>query len=140
MALERWAELNVARQRELRCDGGCGLGSPVGELAETDAETRADLAAGFTRWEALLRDGLQATRPRRPAPRRVRCCLPVRRAAFHRLGGRRSVVGQPAFIFQPGLMQPLIRVVQYSCRIAQHVPPESGRLPSGTVVVSCDRR
>ena len=64
VAPERWAELNVARQRELRCDGGCGLGSLAGELAETDAETRADRAAGFTRWEALLRDGLQATRDR----------------------------------------------------------------------------
>jgi hypothetical protein len=60
MVLERWAELDVARQRELRCDGGCGLGSLARELAETDAETRADL----TRWEALLRDGLQATRDR----------------------------------------------------------------------------
>ena len=71
VALERWAELNVARQLELRCDGGCGLGSLAGELAGTDAETRADLAAGFTRWEALLRDGLQATRDRgdlRPTP------------------------------------------------------------------------
>ena len=64
VALERWAELNVARQRELRCDGGCGLGSPAGELTETDAETRADLAAGFIRWEALFRDGLQAMRDR----------------------------------------------------------------------------
>lgn len=63
-ALERWAELNVARQRELRCEGGCGLGSLAGELAGTDAETRADLAAAFTRWEALLRDGLQAMRDR----------------------------------------------------------------------------
>ena len=62
VALERWAELNVARQRELRCDDGCGLGSLAGELAGTDAETRVDLAVGFTRWEALLRDGLQATR------------------------------------------------------------------------------
>jgi TetR/AcrR family transcriptional repressor of nem operon len=63
-ALERWAELNVARQRELRCEGGGGLGALAGELAETDAETRADLAAGFARWEALLRDGLQAMRDR----------------------------------------------------------------------------
>jgi hypothetical protein len=30
----------------------------------TDAETRAGLAAGFTRWEALFRDGLQAMRDR----------------------------------------------------------------------------
>lgn len=54
VALERWAELNVARQRELRCDGGCGLGSLAGKLAGIDTETRAHLAVGFTR-KALLR-------------------------------------------------------------------------------------
>ena len=63
-ALDRWAELNIARQRELHCVGGCSFGSLAGELAETDAETRAGLAAGFTRWEALFRDGLQAMRDR----------------------------------------------------------------------------
>ncbi len=63
-ALDLWAELNIARQRDQHCQGGCGLGSLAGELAGTDAETRADLAAGFTRWEALFRDGLQAMRDR----------------------------------------------------------------------------
>lgn len=63
-ALDLWAEMNIARQRELRCEGGCSFGSLAGELAETDTETRADLAAGFTRWEALFRDGLQAMRDR----------------------------------------------------------------------------
>jgi AcrR family transcriptional regulator len=63
-ALDLWAELNIARQRELHCQGGCSFGSLAGELVETDAETRADLAAGFTRWEALFRDGLQAMRDR----------------------------------------------------------------------------
>ena len=63
-ALDLWAELNIARQRELHCQGGCGFGSLAGELVETDAETRADLAAGFTRWVALFRDGLQAMRDR----------------------------------------------------------------------------
>jgi TetR/AcrR family transcriptional regulator, transcriptional repressor for nem operon len=63
-ALDRWAELHIARQRELHCQGGCGFGSLAGELAQTDAETRAGLAAGFTRWEALFRDGLQAMRDR----------------------------------------------------------------------------
>jgi AcrR family transcriptional regulator len=63
-ALELWAERNIARQRELHCEGGCGFGSLAGELADGDAETRADLAAGFTRWEALFREGLQAMRDR----------------------------------------------------------------------------
>jgi AcrR family transcriptional regulator len=63
-ALELWADLNIARQRELNCEGGCSFGSLAGELAEADAQTRADLAAGFTRWETLFRDGLQAMRDR----------------------------------------------------------------------------
>jgi TetR/AcrR family transcriptional regulator, transcriptional repressor for nem operon len=63
-ALDLWAELNIAGQRETDCAGGCGFGSLAGELAETDAETRADLAAGFDRWEALFRDGLQAMQDR----------------------------------------------------------------------------
>ena len=63
-ALDLWAELNIDRQRELNCEGGCSFGSLAGELCTADAETRADLAAGFTRWEALFRDGLQAMRDR----------------------------------------------------------------------------
>jgi len=63
-ALDLWAEVNIARQRETDCEGGCRFGSLAGELAEADEETRADLAAGFTRWEGLFRDGLQAMRDR----------------------------------------------------------------------------
>lgn len=63
-ALDLWAQLNVAAQRRTNCEGGCGFGSLAGELAQTDEETRADLAAGFARWETLLRDGLQAMRDR----------------------------------------------------------------------------
>lgn len=63
-ALDLWAELNIARQRELNCEGGCSFGSLAGELAESDSGTRADLAAGFSRWEGLFRDGLQSMRDR----------------------------------------------------------------------------
>jgi AcrR family transcriptional regulator len=63
-ALDLWAELNIARQRELNCEGGCSFGSLAGELAMSDAETRADLAEGFGRWETLFRRGLTAMRDR----------------------------------------------------------------------------
>jgi AcrR family transcriptional regulator len=63
-ALGLWAELNIARQRELNCEGGCSFGSLAGELAMSDAETRADLADGFVRWETLFRRGLTAMRDR----------------------------------------------------------------------------
>src|ERR1700753_820727 len=52
-ALEIWAELNVVLQQKANCKGGCGLGSLAGELAETDDETRANLAAGFV-WRGGL--------------------------------------------------------------------------------------
>jgi AcrR family transcriptional regulator len=63
-ALDLWAELNIARQRELNCEGGCSFGSLAGELAMSDAETRTDLAEGFGRWETLFRRGLTAMRDR----------------------------------------------------------------------------
>jgi TetR/AcrR family transcriptional repressor of nem operon len=63
-ALDLWAKLNVARQREMNCEVGCDFGSLAGELAGTDAETRTDLADGFIRWETLFREGLTAMRDR----------------------------------------------------------------------------
>jgi TetR/AcrR family transcriptional regulator, transcriptional repressor for nem operon len=63
-ALRLWAQLNIERQRELECQGGCSFGSLAGELAESDDETRADLAEGFCRWESLFRDGLRSMRER----------------------------------------------------------------------------
>jgi TetR/AcrR family transcriptional repressor of nem operon len=63
-ALDLWAELNIARQKRLACEGGCSFGSLAGELAEQDPEVRADLAEGFQRWEALFRHGLRLMKRR----------------------------------------------------------------------------
>jgi AcrR family transcriptional regulator len=63
-ALDLWAELNVAKQRLHDCEGGCSFGSLAGELAGTDEDTTADLAAGFDRWEGLFRHGLRLMRDR----------------------------------------------------------------------------
>jgi TetR/AcrR family transcriptional repressor of nem operon len=63
-ALDLWAELNIARQKRLACEGGCSFGSLAGELAEQDPEIRADLAEGFQRWEALFRHGLRLMKRR----------------------------------------------------------------------------
>jgi AcrR family transcriptional regulator len=63
-ALRTWADLNVERQRERDCEGGCNFGSLAGELAETDPITRADLADGFQRWQELFRHGLTLMRDR----------------------------------------------------------------------------
>jgi hypothetical protein len=40
--------------------GGCPLGSLGGQLAETDPEARALIAAGFARWSSAIGDGLRA--------------------------------------------------------------------------------
>jgi AcrR family transcriptional regulator len=63
-ALELWAEQNIARQRETSGAGGRGFASLAGEVADADPGIRADLAAGFVRWEELFRFGLQAMRDR----------------------------------------------------------------------------
>src|ERR1700761_1091864 len=69
-ALEAWRDAIIAAQSSRRCTGGCPIGSLASELADHDPEARADLAAGFTRWQDAIRDGLTAMRDRgelRPA-------------------------------------------------------------------------
>jgi AcrR family transcriptional regulator len=63
-ALRAWARRIVEQQRAQDFEGGCRLGSLAAELVESDAELRADFAAGFERWESLLRRGLLAMQQR----------------------------------------------------------------------------
>jgi TetR/AcrR family transcriptional repressor of nem operon len=63
-ALEAWRDAIIEVQRSRRCEGGCPIGSLASELADHDPEARADLAAGFTRWQDAIRDGLTAMRER----------------------------------------------------------------------------
>jgi TetR/AcrR family transcriptional repressor of nem operon len=39
--------------------GGCPLGSLAGQLAETDPDARALIAAGFWQWSAAISDSLR---------------------------------------------------------------------------------
>jgi AcrR family transcriptional regulator len=57
-ALRMWAQRIAEQQRAQNFKGGCRLGSLAAELVESDAELQTDFAAGFERWEALLRRGL----------------------------------------------------------------------------------
>ena len=59
-ALRAWAELIVAFQRDGGYRGGCPLGTLASELAESDADAREDLAAGYRRWQRAIRTGLCA--------------------------------------------------------------------------------
>ena len=57
-AIAAWFDDLVQLQIDRHAIGGCPIGSLAGELAETDEQARTELAAGFDRWEAPLRDGL----------------------------------------------------------------------------------
>ncbi len=58
-ALRAWRDVVVQTERDLRCVGGCPLGSLSSELAEHDPDARAALADSFSRWSGAIRDGLQ---------------------------------------------------------------------------------
>lgn len=63
-ALHAWRDVLVRHRRRLHCAGGCPIGSLASELSESDPRARAELAAGFRRWEASIQHGLQAMRAR----------------------------------------------------------------------------
>jgi TetR/AcrR family transcriptional repressor of nem operon len=63
-AVRSWLDAMVEVQVERGACGGCPVGSLVPQLAEGDPEARAALADSFTRWEAVLRDGLRSMQTR----------------------------------------------------------------------------
>ena len=63
-ALEQWRDLLIDLQERRHCAGGCPIGSIAAEIADDDPRARADLAAGFERWEAPIRAGLARMRDR----------------------------------------------------------------------------
>jgi AcrR family transcriptional regulator len=70
-ALRAWRDQAVTIQRRLHCKGGCPIGALAGELAESDPEARADLAAGFARWEDAIGAGIRAMHERGELPAEV---------------------------------------------------------------------
>jgi TetR/AcrR family transcriptional regulator, transcriptional repressor for nem operon len=63
-ALQDWADLNVQKQLDMDCLGGCTFGSLVGELVPSDDDYRSDLVAVYDEWIALFRRALSAMRKR----------------------------------------------------------------------------
>lgn len=63
-ALEKWADLNVKKQIDMNCVGGCTFGSLVGELVPPDGDIRADVSAVYDEWIALFRTALTSMRKR----------------------------------------------------------------------------
>lgn len=70
-ALRAWRDQAVAIERRLHCKGGCPIGALAGELAEVDPEARADIAAGFARWEDAIGAGIRAMHERGELPAEV---------------------------------------------------------------------
>ena len=58
-AIAAWFDDLVGLQVGRHAIGGCPIGGLAGQLAETDEQARTELAAGFDRWEAPLREGLR---------------------------------------------------------------------------------
>ncbi len=58
--VEAWRDMVITAARRTRAKGGCQLGSLVGQLAESDPEARALIAAGFDQWAAAIGDGLRS--------------------------------------------------------------------------------
>ena len=58
--VEDWRSMVIAAAERTQAKGGCPLGSLVGQLAESDPEARALIAAGFDQWAAVIGDGLRS--------------------------------------------------------------------------------
>ena len=93
--LRAWRDMVIAQARSGEGKGGCPLGSLAGQLAETDPQARALIAAGFGQWSAAISDGLRRLHARRAAPGRHRPGRP-RRHPPRRAPGRPSPRPGPA--------------------------------------------
>src|SRR5579864_2226866 len=58
--VEAWRNMVISAAKRTKAKGGCQLGSLVGQLAESDPEARALMAAGFDQWAAAIADGLRS--------------------------------------------------------------------------------
>ncbi|MGO9877698.1 MAG: TetR/AcrR family transcriptional regulator [Acidimicrobiia bacterium] len=58
--VEAWRKMVISAAKRTKAKGGCALGSLVGQLAESDPEARARIAAGFDQWAAAIGDGLRS--------------------------------------------------------------------------------
>jgi TetR/AcrR family transcriptional repressor of nem operon len=63
-ALQKWADLNVQKQIDMNCVGGCTFGSLVGELVPPEGDIRGDVSAVYDEWIALFRTALTSMRKR----------------------------------------------------------------------------
>ena len=60
--VEAWRNMVIAAAKHTKAKGGCPLGSLGGQLAESDPEARALIAAGFEQWADIIGDALKSLR------------------------------------------------------------------------------
>jgi TetR/AcrR family transcriptional repressor of nem operon len=70
-AIRAWLDALVQLQVKAGARGGCPIGSLVGQLAETNEQTRYVLADAFAHWEEPLRRGLRSMQVRGKLDRRA---------------------------------------------------------------------
>lgn len=58
--VEAWRKMVITGVESTQGKGGCALGSLGGQLAESDPDARAHIAAGFDQWAAAISDGLRS--------------------------------------------------------------------------------
>ena len=58
--VEAWRNMVITAAKLTKAKGGCPLGSLGGQLAESDPEARALIAAGFDQWAAVIGDALRS--------------------------------------------------------------------------------
>jgi AcrR family transcriptional regulator len=58
--VEAWRNMVITAAKHTEAKGGCPLGSLGGQLAESDPEARALVAAGFDQWAAIIGDALRS--------------------------------------------------------------------------------
>ncbi len=63
--VEAWRNMVITAAKRTKAKGGCQLGSLVGQLAESDPEARALIAAGFDQWAAPAPSAMESD-PFRP--------------------------------------------------------------------------
>ena len=58
--VQAWRNMVIRAAERVQAKGGCPLGSLGGQLAESDPEARALMAAGFERWTTEISEGLRS--------------------------------------------------------------------------------
>ena len=94
--VEAWRKMVITAAKRTKAKGGCQLGSLVGQLAESDPEARALVAAGFDQWQppsAMDSEPFMPTGNSRPTSTRTTSpplCSPRSKEAFYSAQVHRS--------------------------------------------------